>query len=90
MTRYVLVVDPGREEHIARHHVTVEEVEEVLSANPFVRKVRQGYLRLIGQTDAGRYLTVFVAPREGQVYGLASARDATVAERRTYQDHRAR
>ncbi len=61
---------------------------EVVSSNVFARRTRQGYLRLIGQTVAGRYLTVFVAPRGGGEYGLATARDATLPERRQYQQHR--
>ncbi|MBI4319780.1 MAG: BrnT family toxin [Chloroflexi bacterium] len=88
MRIYRLIVEPEREEHIARHHVSVEEVEDVASGNVFVRRARQGYRRLIGQTSAGRYLTIFVAPRGGGVYGLVTARDATPAERRRYQEHR--
>ena len=77
-----------REEHIARHRVSVAEVEEVAFATPYVRKARQGYFRLIGQTEDGRYLTVFIAPRGGGVYSLVTARDATDSERRLYRAHR--
>jgi hypothetical protein len=84
---YDLVVEPDREEHIARHHVTVEETEEVVFARPYVRRERNGYLRLIGQTEAGRYLAIFIAPRGGGVFGLVTARDATDAERRLYLAH---
>lgn len=90
MRIYDLIVDPGREEHIARHFVTVEEVEDVVFGVPFVRRARQGYFRLLGQTEAGRYLAVFIAPRGRGVYGLVTARDATVAERRQYQARRGR
>jgi hypothetical protein len=37
---YELVVEPGREEHIARHHVSVEEVLEVVYGFPYVRRMR--------------------------------------------------
>ena len=47
-----------------RHHVAMHEVEEVLTNNPKFRFVERGdrqgedvYMAL-GQTDAGRYLTV--------------------------------
>ena len=90
MQIYELVVEPDREEHIARHHVSVAEAEQVVSSNVFIRRARQGYLRLIGQTEAGRHLTIFVAPRGGGVYALVTARDATQAERRLYQRHRRR
>jgi len=82
---YELVIEPGREEHIARHQVSIEEV--IFSA-PFVRKSRQGRYHIIGQTEAGRYLAVFVASREQSVYGLVTARDADDAERRAYLRYR--
>ena len=81
---YELVVEPGREEHIARHRVSVIEVEEVIFGAPFIRKARQGRYYIIGQTEAGRYLTIFVAPRGQGVYSLVTARDADDAERRAY------
>ncbi len=88
MRIYGLIVEPGREEHISQHQVTVAEVEEVVFGHPFVRKTRQGRFHLIGQTDAGRYLTVFLAPRGNRVYGLVTARDADASERRAYRQHR--
>jgi uncharacterized protein len=87
---YELVVEPGREEHIARHHVSVEEAEEVVIGAPLILRARQGRYRLVGQTDSGRYLAVFIAARGSGVYGLVTARDADSAERRLYQDHRGR
>ncbi len=84
MRIYELVIDPGREEHIARHQVSVIEVEEIIFGAPFIRKARQGRYHIIGQTEAGRYITVFVAPRGRGVYGLVTARDADDAERKAY------
>ena len=84
MRIYELVIEPGREEHIARHHVSVAEVEEVVFGMSFIRKTRQERYLIIGQTDAGRYLTLFVAPRGKGVYGLVTARDADDAERKAY------
>lgn len=63
MRVYELVIEPGREEHISRHHITVDEVEEVVFSNPFITRTREQRFRLIGQTAAGRYLTVIVAAR---------------------------
>ncbi len=77
MRIYQLIVEPGREEHIARHHVSVAQADEIVFGNPIVTRTRQGRIRLIGQTDAGRYLTVIVASRERGVYGLVTARDAS-------------
>jgi len=82
---YELIIEPGREEHIAGHHVSVAEVEEVIFGAPFIRKARQGRYHIIGQTEAGRYLVVFVAPRGRGVYGLVTAIDADDAESRAYK-----
>ncbi len=66
------------------------KLKRSFSIEPFVRRTRQQRLRLIGQTAAGRYLTIFLGPRGGGVFGLITARDATDAERRVYQEHRGR
>ena len=81
MKIYELVIEPGREEHIAHHQVSVAEVEEVVFGAPFIRKAMQGRYHIIGQTEAGRYLAVFVAPSGLGVYSLVTARDADDAER---------
>jgi uncharacterized DUF497 family protein len=83
-----LIADEDREEHIAAHGVTVEEVREVAFGDHFVRRVREGRYRLIGQTFSGRYLAVFVASRGSGVFGLVTARDATDEERRVFRLHR--
>ena len=90
MRIYKLIVEPGREEHIASHNVAVEEVHEVVFGTPLVLRARQGRYHLIGQTEAGRYLSVYVAPRGRGIYGLVTARDADSAERRLYQKHQGR
>lgn len=81
-----LIWDDWNEEHIARHRVTVEEVEEVARSVPFMTRGRSGSYRLIGTTAAGRLLTIFVAPRDGTAY-VITARDATRGERRAYERH---
>ena len=43
-----LVVEPGREEHIARHGVTVAEVKEVVAAGPYWQRTREGRYLLLG------------------------------------------
>lgn len=90
MKIYDLIVEPGREEHIARHHVSVEEAQEVIEGDPFVTNTRLGRYRLIGPTVAGRYLTIIIAPRGRGLYGLVTARDADHTERRNYLHHRGR
>lgn len=90
MRIYELVIDPEREEHLARHNVTPEEAEEVAFGRHATYRTRQDRFGLVGQTDAGRYLTVIVASRGEGVYGLVTARDASQPERRLYQKRRGR
>ena len=77
--------DDWNEEHIARHGVTPAEVEEVTANRPFTTRGRKDRYRLIGQTDAGRLLTVIIAPRDSGAAYVLTARDATREERRAYQ-----
>jgi uncharacterized DUF497 family protein len=85
-----LIIDADRVEHIARHHVTAAEAEQVVFGNSVIRRSTEGRYRMIGQTDAGRYLCVIVAPRGGGVFGLVTARDASDAERRAYRSQERR
>jgi len=54
----------------AKHHVTLDEVEEVFFNNPYVKLSRievngeRRYLA-IGRTDEGRFLSVIFTPRNG-------------------------
>lgn len=75
------------EEHIARHNVTLAEVEEVTANRPFTMRGRKDRYRLIGQTDSGRLLTVIAAPRGGGEAYVLTARETTREERRAYQRH---
>jgi uncharacterized DUF497 family protein len=73
-----------------RHHVAMHEVEEVLTNNPKFRFVEGGdrqdeyvYMAL-GQTDAGRYLTVLFIYKTTAEALILSARDMADKERRQY------
>lgn len=90
MRIYDLVVEEGREDHIARHNVTIPEVEQAIYSNPTVRRERNGYYRYVGRTDAGRYITVFLLPLGSGVGSLVTARDSTITERRSYLSQRRR
>ena len=83
-----LIVEPGREEHIARHRVRVEEAEQVVFGDHVAYRVRLGRYGLVGQTHSGRYLFVLLAPRGEGTYALVTARDASVNERRLYRRQR--
>ena len=78
----VLIVDEHRIAHIARHHVTVEEVQEIVSGDYAYIKGREDRWLLIGKTKTGRFLTLVVAERsQKNSYGLVTARPASREER---------
>ena len=47
-----------RVEHIARHGITHEEVEEVFVSTPFFKRGRGRVYEAWGRTETGRYLLV--------------------------------
>jgi uncharacterized DUF497 family protein len=86
-----VVWDEWNEDHIGRHGVDPEEVEEVLVglfAPPLIQRARQGTYRALGQTVDGRYLAIFFALRSpGRIYPI-TARDMDAKERRAYRRRR--
>jgi len=74
-----------------KHQVSPAEVEEVLFGQPFYRKVQKGHIpgedlyTVLGQTEAGRYLTVFFVYKTTREALLISARDMTKQERNQYE-----
>jgi len=86
-----VIVTPAQEEHIgSKHRVTSEEVEEVCFSQPLVIRGRDGSYAVYGQTNAGRYLIVFLYPKGQGVFSLATAREMESRERQRYQSHRKR
>ena len=79
-----------------KHHVSTDEVEEILFSSPVIRFWEKGktagedlYLAY-GQTEAGRYLVVFfIRKPESRVLPI-SARDMTISERRYYHGQKTR
>lgn len=73
-----------------KHHVSPEEVEEVFRNRPRIELVEHGNVSgenvywALGQTDAGRYLTVFFIDKHGGQAMPISARDMSAKERRRY------
>ncbi len=73
-----------------KHHLETLEVEEALNNKPKTRRVEKGkrpgedvYMAL-GQTDAGRYLTVLFIHKLSHEALVLSARDMAPKERRRY------
>jgi uncharacterized DUF497 family protein len=74
-----------------KHSVFAYEVEEVLLSNPHFDFVAKGHVAgenvywALGQTGAGRYLTIFfIYKRAGQAMPI-SARDMNARERKRYE-----
>lgn len=73
-----------------KHHVEISEVEEVLTGRPKFRFVEKGeregenvYMAL-GQTEAGRYLTVLFIHKRTKEALILSAREMADKERKLY------
>jgi uncharacterized DUF497 family protein len=74
-----------------KHHVTQDEVREILTGSSHFRFVEKGHRQgenlysALGQTGAGRYLIVFfVRKKTGQALPV-SARDMSAGERKRYE-----
>ena len=77
-----------RIDHIARHRITPEEVEEVCFGRPLVQRARSEEKNpvyyVLGQTRAGRYLfCVVIQFPDGKGYPV-TARPMTDKEKRRY------
>jgi len=75
---------------LQKHNVLVMEVEEVLFGKPRIRFVEKGHREgedlyaAYGQTEEGRYLTVFFIVKQRTQALIISARDMDRKERRSY------
>jgi uncharacterized DUF497 family protein len=83
-----------RIEHIARHGVTPEEVEQVCFGQPLVLSAKSygenPVYYVLGQTEAGRYLfSVVIQFPDGKGYPV-TARPMTDKEKRRYRRWRER
>ncbi len=76
--------DENNEEHIERHRVTPEEVEEVCFGRPLIMKGRRGTRLAYGSTLSGDYLLVVLRLKEKGVARCITARPMTAKERRFY------
>jgi uncharacterized DUF497 family protein len=81
-------------DHIARHGVTPEEVEEVCFGKSWVRRAKSEGKNpvyfVLGQSDAGRYLfCVVIRFPDGRGYPV-TAREMTAKEKRRYRKRKKR
>ena len=77
--------DDWNVDHIARHGITVDEVEETCLNNPWIVKGRQKRYYVSGQTNSGLYLFIVIdPPRWGSKARVATARPMDNSERQRY------
>ncbi len=94
MTIDDLIWPEDRIEHIARHGVTPEEVEQVCFGKSLVRKAKSEGENPVyfvqGQTEAGRYLfCVVIRFPDGNGYPV-TAREMTPKEKRRFRQWKKR
>ena len=77
-----LMWDPQNVNHIARHKVTLQEVEEVCAGQLVTRRSYANRLLVVGPTTEGRILLVVLEPVSDKVYYVVTVRPASRRERR--------
>jgi hypothetical protein len=80
-----LTWNPLNVEHIHRHRVTPDEVDEVCHLAPLVQQGYGGRTVLIGPTSEGRMLEVVLDPEGNDVYYVVTAHPASRKDRALYQ-----
>ena len=80
--------DEDNIEHIARHGVNPEEVEEACYNRPYILKGRHGSYLIYGQTDDGRYVIVVARYKGRGIIRVITARDMNDTERRLCRERR--
>lgn len=83
-----LIINEDRPSHIAKHDITLLEVEEVISGDYVYIKSREDRWLLIGKTKNKRFLTIVIGERkEKDAYGLVTARPSRKEEKSFYQEY---
>lgn len=89
--RNILWIDVFVDKIWKKHHVSADEVENVLRTFPKVRFIEEGNVTgedmyaAMGKTENGRYLIVFFLLKETGDALIVSARDMTKGERKRYE-----
>lgn len=72
-------------DHILRHHVVPDEVEEACLNKPYIRKTLDNRYLIYGITDDGRYLLIVGINKGKGVFRTITARDMTEREKSLYK-----
>lgn len=73
-----------------KHRVSPEEVEQVFTNRPQIRRMKKGHYRgedvyrALGHADAGRYLVIFFIHKKNNEALILSARNMDGKERRSH------
>jgi uncharacterized DUF497 family protein len=77
-----LILDVTNIPHIARHQVNPDEVEQACQQLLATFPGKSGRILVVGKSQAGRILSLVLAPKGDGVYYVVTARDASRTERR--------
>ena len=77
--------DDANIEHLLKHSVVSDEVEESCVNKPYIRKTAGGRYLVYGVTDDGRYLFIVGTNKGRGVFRTITARDMTGREKSLYK-----
>ena len=78
--------DENNIEHIARHNVSPDEIEDVaFNDEPWIKKGREGTRYMLGYTVAGRYLFVVYVFKSKGIGRVITAIDMDEKTRKLYK-----
>ncbi len=85
MRRINIEWDEDSIDHIWRHHVEPEEVEEILQGRYLFRRGRDATYSILGRSGSGRYLFTVLFRKASGYYRVITAREMTPTERRWFK-----
>ncbi|MFZ3089709.1 MAG: BrnT family toxin [Nitrospirota bacterium] len=77
--------DTGNIEHILRHNVIPDEIEEACVNRPYIRRTTDRRYLVYGVTDSGRYLFIVGINKGKAIFRAITARDMTEMEKSMYK-----
>ena len=77
--------DEGNIEHILRHNVGLDEIEEACVNNRYIRRTLNKRYLIYGVTDSGRYLLIVGIDKGKGIFRTITARDMTGREKSLYK-----
>lgn len=86
MRRIKLEWEDENIEHIWRHRIIPEEIEEVLESRYLFECGRKGRYYVLGQSTGGRYLFIVMEQKTSERFRIITARDMNQSERKRYKE----